>query len=489
MSRFHNEEEDPSSPTDISNPFHIPTDEEVFVLRDEEKRLRKQEKARMSKMPVHEKATWSTRLTVKRYKGGIAESKPQGTTLPKLNSKNPELTSTQEKTQKKENMNEFIEKKRKMFLLQMELDTKKFEIKKLEQKAEERERKLAAEEAALAKDAHRFDDFLTENDINAVEAINRADEEQKKKSAKQQEIKKLNARIQAINTEIAKLDEQLANCEKYKEFLDNLTPENWKTEQKNKIKDKILNENPNLDPSQVVVTDADIDVMYFQDPQKLLNIFSELEAKNLFLIQTSQEVEEQLEELRKVKRQTEEKMEKQARNLEEQIIQLEYQIENEKDKEYSIKSRTENYFNSENELRMDKLKEKIKDIYIAAKLDIPSTGIDMEPLQMLTKIETRLDKMLETIEQYDQIDKDFVKKMERQLEKDRRKALRDQRNFGQATSQRRKPTEKSEDVDRKISMGKPLMFRSKPEDKKKKKQKKKKENSNQTDKFHELFFS
>ena len=48
--------------------------------------------------------------------------------------------------------------------------------------------------------------------------------------------------------------------------------------------------------------------MYFKEPQQLLNIFAELEEKNLSLIQNSQETEEALEELKQNIKQTQKKM-------------------------------------------------------------------------------------------------------------------------------------------------------------------------------------
>jgi cell shape-determining protein MreC len=44
---------------------------------------------------------------------------------------------------------------------------------------------------------------------------------------KVQEIKRLTAQIGTIKNEMAKYDEQLEDCKKYKEFLDKLTPPEW----------------------------------------------------------------------------------------------------------------------------------------------------------------------------------------------------------------------------------------------------------------------
>ena len=54
--------------------------------------------------------------------------------------------------------------------------------------------------------------------------------------------------------------------------------------------------------------DDEVLEMYFKEPQQLLNIFTELEEKNLSLIQNSQETEEALEELKQNIKQTQKKM-------------------------------------------------------------------------------------------------------------------------------------------------------------------------------------
>ncbi len=55
-------------------------------------------------------------------------------------------------------------------------------------------------------------------------------------------------------------------------------------------------------------SDSDEVDMYFTHPQQLLDIFAELEENNLSLIQTCQETEETLEELRQKIAETESKM-------------------------------------------------------------------------------------------------------------------------------------------------------------------------------------
>ena len=66
--------------------------------------------------------------------------------------------------------------------------------------------------------------------------------------------------------------------------------------------------------------------MYFTKPQQLLDIFAALEERNLFLIQNSQETEEQLEELKQKLEMTKEKMSEETELLNSQINSLKAQI-------------------------------------------------------------------------------------------------------------------------------------------------------------------
>ena len=124
-------------------------------------------------------------------------------------------------------MADFIAKKREMFLVQMSLDTKRAEIRKLEERAQQREEALRKSEQMLEEDAMRFDQFLKDNDQKAVQAIKKAEAETKAKAEKVQEIKKLNMQITQIKSEMSKFEEQLEDCRKYKDFLDKLTPQEW----------------------------------------------------------------------------------------------------------------------------------------------------------------------------------------------------------------------------------------------------------------------
>lgn len=293
--------------------------------------------------------------------------------------------------QEKETMPEFIAKKREMFLVQMSLDTKREEIRKLEEKAQMKEEALHRSEQMLEEDAMRFDAFLKENDKKAHDAIKRAEEETKKKQEKTQEIKRLTQQIQTLSSEMSKHREALEDCIRYKKFLDMLTPPEWFEQHKRqheetkesmrkeshakKMKDwelrkKQIHEQHKRDVeakmelkkqrersrrNQPAVEDDDEDdseakvvippaprledevvdlpeeepPMYFTGPHQLMDIFAALEEQNLFLIQNSQETEHTLEELQHEFRDTKATMEVRTGMLQQQVDELQQQISSE----------------------------------------------------------------------------------------------------------------------------------------------------------------
>ena len=116
------------------NPFQVPADEEVFALRDEEAARKRQEREQAKNLHVWEKGVKNTAhaLTadVGLEEGGMSMGQS------KLNLV---AAATRDRRKEKENMADFIAKKREMFLVQMSLDTKRAEIRKLEERAQQRE--------------------------------------------------------------------------------------------------------------------------------------------------------------------------------------------------------------------------------------------------------------------------------------------------------------------------------------------------------------
>eukprot|EP00501_MAST-03F_sp_TOSAG23-6_P001747 GSMAST32.ASY1.ANO1.1824.1 assembled CDS len=317
-------------------------------------------------------------------------------------------------------MSSFIAKKREMFLVQMSLDTKREEIRKLEEKAQLKEEALRKSELMLEEDAIRFDTFLKENDKKAHDAIKRTEAETKRKQEK----------IMQVKNEMSKLKELLELCEEYKIFLDSLTPEEYfQSQRKGKIrrkKDKSkfkprIPRAPLLEEEDIVSSDEDIP-MYFKNPNQLLDIFTALEESNLFLIQNSQETEQALEELRQEYIDTRKRMDGKTQSLKSNISELQTQIKVDKNNLSSLSQRVASKSGKETtDQLITNLNQKVRKVYIACNLDAsanPST------LSMLTDLEGTLENLLN---QMSEMDPEYVEMAEKAKEKERREKVRQDR--------------------------------------------------------------
>lgn len=212
------------------NPFTLPPDDKIFNIREQERQRRAQEREKVKNLRVWEKTTSS--CSVRRTRRIEDEADVAlADTAPKQKGGARTESIGRDPRREKENVSEFVAKKREMFLVQMSLDVKKAEILKLDEKAKQKEEALKKSQAMLDEDVTRFDAFLQSNDQKAHKAMKDAEDMIKKKQDKMQRIKTLRSQLSAIQSEIAKYRESKEECMKYKNFLRNLTPSEWKVEQ------------------------------------------------------------------------------------------------------------------------------------------------------------------------------------------------------------------------------------------------------------------
>ncbi|WIA23525.1 hypothetical protein OEZ85_000262 [Tetradesmus obliquus] len=215
-----------------NNPFTIPADEDIFRLQDEQRAERRAAKNASAALSVVDKSTFASRqqaLFTDTIKAGFREvmrADAQAVGVGDGSLASVACAGVPHRVER-ENIKDFLAKKRETFLVQMSLDTKRAETRKLEERARQREEALKKSEAMLEEDGLRFDAFLKENDEKVQEAIKRADTEAKAKQDKALEIKRLNAAIAGLRSELNKQEEALEDCRRYKEFLDSVTPKEW----------------------------------------------------------------------------------------------------------------------------------------------------------------------------------------------------------------------------------------------------------------------
>ncbi|DBA67458.1 hypothetical protein WJX79_002798 [Trebouxia sp. C0005] len=508
------------------NPFALPSDEEIFMLQEVERQQRTQLMATMRSLPVHMKSTFSSQIqaTVVREVGlehPIRKAEPKKRLIAAAP---PAAPASTRRPQEKENMNDFIAKKREIFLVQMSLDTKRAEITKLEERALQREEALKKSEQMLEEDALRFDAFLKENDEKVQEAIKKAEVEAKAKQDKLMEIKRVNALMATIRSQLNKYEEQVEECRRYQKFLDSVTPVEWQEQQRQAllarqnqrhaawlldcealkkqkqdakgakaraeqefasartqqeaeraeqaIKDTAaalkeimrLKEPPAPAPG---VEQEEEGPMYFQDPRTLLQIYAQLEEQNLFLIQNAQESEEALEELRAKFRSTKERMDGESEGLRRQVARLELTIQAEMEKGKVLQERAQQNFEvsmgiSAHEVTLDQLADEIAEVYERCGFDRDAT---VTTLQMLTNIETRLEEYLTLA---DVLPLDMVENTEKSREKDRRQVTREEKILQQKEEHESRVKRALERAAAPVfkKTGKPVMFRSQPTHKK-----------------------
>nr|XP_056718899.1 cilia- and flagella-associated protein 100 [Euleptes europaea] len=248
------------------NPFKIPSDIDIFLLRDKHKEKARLERERRKTLKVHEKMTCSTMMGAKQsgFKRQIqleeeAEDRELAAEAERLKALRESISwkiaVTKDQVVERENMYDYINQKRQMFLLQYAVTVKKDEIQKLDKLAMEEETKLEKAEQDLENDAAMFDEFLKENDRNSAQALKIAEKETKAKLEKILEIRELTAQMMNIQSEIARFEDTLHEYMVFKDFLFQLSPKEWQENyERKRQKEKMMTVVPELKdekPAQV----------------------------------------------------------------------------------------------------------------------------------------------------------------------------------------------------------------------------------------------
>lgn len=201
---------------------------------------RAEEREKVKTQHVWEKTTSSSRIAKSRRIHEVVDEAQLAAEAQRFGRTQKHDTSLvgHEARREKENVADFVAKKREMFLVQMSLDVKKAEIIKLDEKAKQKEEALKKSQQMLDEDVQKFDAFLQNNDQKAHKAMRNAEEMTKKKQDRMQRIKQLKSQLSAIQSEIVKHREQKEECWKYKKFLEDLTPLEWKEQKEHEKKER-----------------------------------------------------------------------------------------------------------------------------------------------------------------------------------------------------------------------------------------------------------
>jgi len=375
------------------NPFKIPPDCDMFLIRDQERKNSQKKRKEEREAAVHEKHTHASRinhLTAQTRRFVLKETTGPNEKSDYDISKDWTLETTKDHPFGKEGIVEYINRKREMFLVKYAISVKREEMRKLEKLARDEEQKLVIAEQCLEDDAVTFDLFLKENDKSSVEAIRQAEIEMRKKLDKVAEVKRLSNIIRGIQTEISKKEEQLSELKRYRMFIDQLTPAKYrKSKKKPEQAPSVTSETSSVNtekngksgkgsrasnaknsaasmnrrgsvkskdsrattsmtkiatPEDIVEDESSDDEeieLYFKEPQELLAMFHELEDQNLSLIQNGQDMEENIDEIKSQANITRERLNRDVAFLAGQITMLEQAAMREEEKIEDLKLKCE----------------------------------------------------------------------------------------------------------------------------------------------------
>ncbi|XP_035113237.2 coiled-coil domain-containing protein 38 isoform X2 [Callithrix jacchus] len=249
---------------------------------------------------------------------------------------------------------------------------------------------------------------------------------------------------------------------------DGQEPSRSPTRTPEKMKSKLAESLSSEDSLEFLLDDEmDFDlepVLYFKEPEELLQVLRELEEQNLTLFQYSQDVDENLEEVNKKEKIIQDKINSNIEFLLEQgkILKANCVREEEKAAELELRSRLFSFgeFNSDaQEILIDSLSKKISQVYKVCIGDAEDDALN--PVQKLVKIESRLVELCDLMES---IPKENVEAIERMKQKERRQKFRDEKMREKQRHQEERlkaALEKAVAQPRK-KLGRRLVYHSKP---------------------------
>eukprot|EP00933_Yihiella_yeosuensis_P042637 TRINITY_DN37285_c0_g1_i1.p1 TRINITY_DN37285_c0_g1~~TRINITY_DN37285_c0_g1_i1.p1 ORF type:complete len:632 (+),score=164.79 TRINITY_DN37285_c0_g1_i1:184-2079(+) len=202
--------------------------------------------------------------------------------------------------------------------------------------------------------------------------------------------------------------------------------------------------------------------LYFKDPRQLMDSFTELEELNLFLIQSSQESEQQLDEIHHTFEHMQRDMGAKVQALNEQIKQLKQAIAQEKKRGEELRrSHAEKASTEVQDKKLAILTSKVQEIFTRCNLasdNYPDT------LQMLGSIESKIEELIQGLDEAYHQDADLVMRLEWQKERDRRERVRENRIKEQMDKQEERLTTSLQRSQAPVfkKAGKQVMYRSPP---------------------------
>jgi hypothetical protein len=453
---------------DQVNPFHIPNGDLELGKKNHVKSSTTKKQI-SSKKKIWERNNTDEAITRTKLIKDIIQSASEDTSeRSKINqSKNDKLSDIISGIDKyvaskgggedaKESLTDYLAKKREIFLLQLSINIKHEEMKKLHDQAKAKEEVLRNSENLLEQDTKKFDMFLKENDKKRQDLIRLADGETAVRMEREQHLNSLNEKLQVLQTSINKHKLGMDECMRFKAFLEDLTPkewildrieekrkrqrerrrkcievrrENWNKEQQEMIAEEIkktkdidtpskkrkgkfkmgmnngtevpidkmldLPQMPTFEDEEPISSDEELP-MYFSRPEQLLDIFLSLEEENLALIQNTQEAEQSLDEMTERFEESKSEVKMKADASLKSINEIKTSISLKRNIIDALKERAENkdisFIITKQQNLINELDKKVKQVYRAC--GFKYAGAAPRTLHMLAEIETKMEAII-----------------------------------------------------------------------------------------------
>ena len=245
---------------DAPNPFDLPPDQDLFQKRDSENQRMKEYKNHLSRQTLIQRSSLSKSPL---YGAGLTISKSK-----RMNNESASefyIAPPAPEHQRREQMHEFVEQKREIFLVQLLIDRKNKEIDRISQTRKTEKKNIADEEAKIAETTNQYKMSRNQIDAELTRGKKSMEDAIKKRTEISKQLKKMRANVSVIESEITKNEYMLESYRNYADFLKKLAP-------------------PNTEPMDV-----------FKDPKQVLDELEKVEMDNLFLIQHCAELTEERE--------------------------------------------------------------------------------------------------------------------------------------------------------------------------------------------------
>lgn len=160
---------------DSVSPFKPPNEEQVFITREAEKQKKKEAKEAAKHLKIWDKKTATSRMPLKRVKDEDIKPLQSDENVYNFNANTRGFISAAcliaksrvqfPREQRPQNIDEFVNQKKEMFLVELSNNTIENEIKDLELKKSRKAHALQDATSALEKDSERLIEFIEDDNM------------------------------------------------------------------------------------------------------------------------------------------------------------------------------------------------------------------------------------------------------------------------------------------------------------------------------------